>query len=197
MVWYALLLMLILFVAKRPLTGFVSKNWGPEYIPNGKLYLSSGIAVGLLAGIVGSVFDLAGKDAKTDSDEVVAVSLLIVLMTVFLLAIVNLFRRHKGKGFWFRYFGNSFFFVVAFFAGVLLGTFFVWGGVLALMAVLFYFGVGLNDVKSMFGGSSKSYNSTHRCDTCAYLDEAGFCSRSVRQIGDPVLSSCDDYMPKA
>ena len=84
-----------------------------------------GLVVGSLAGITGSVFDLIGKEAKTDSDEVVAVALGVALMLIFLLMIVNLFRRHKGKVFWFRYWSISFFFVMAFFVGVLVGTFFI------------------------------------------------------------------------
>lgn len=114
MVWYALILMLVLLVARKPLTNYVINNWGPEYLPDGKKYLLVGLVVGSLAGITGSVFDLIGKEAKTDSDEVVAVALGVALMLIFLLMIVNLFRRHKGKGFWFRYWSNSFFFVMAF-----------------------------------------------------------------------------------
>lgn len=142
MVWYALILMLVLLVARKPLTNYVINNWGPEYLPDGKKYLLVGLVVGSLAGITGSVFDLIGKEAKTDSDEVVAVALGVALMLIFLLMIVNLFRRHKGKGFWFRYWSNSFFFVMAFFVGVLVGTFFIWGGVLIMLAVLIYYGVG-------------------------------------------------------
>lgn len=196
MVWYAFLLVLILFVAKRPLIKFVTENFGPEYLPNGKLYLSVGVIVGLLAGIIGSVFDLMWKEAKTDSDEVVATALGAAIIVVFLATIVNLFRRHKGKGFWFRYFGNAFFFVNAFFVGVLLGTFLAWGGVLILIAVLIYSGIGLNDVKSMFGGSRQSSNWAQRCETCTYLGEGGYCERSVKKIGDPVSSSCSEYTPR-
>lgn len=75
MVWYALILMLVLLVARKPLTNYVINNWGPEYLPDGKKYLLVGLVVGSLAGITGSVFDLIGKEAKTDSDEVVAVAL--------------------------------------------------------------------------------------------------------------------------
>lgn len=163
-----------------------------------------GLVVGSLAGITGSVFDLIGKEAKTDSDEVVAVALGVALMLIFLLMIVNLFRRHKGKGFWFRYWSNSFFFVMAFFVGVLVGTFFIWGGVLIMLAVLIYYGVGLHDVGRMFGGAGSGadggialpINRARCCETCACLDKAGFCSRKVRKIGDPVLASCDEYMPR-
>ena len=175
---------------------FVTNNWGLEYLPNGKRYLSLGLIVGLLAGITGSVFDLIGKEAKTDSDEVVAVSLMAAIMIIFLLMIVTLFRRHKGRGFWFRYFANSFFFVVVFFVGVLLGTFFAWSGVLVLLAILTYYGIGLSNVSHMFRGSTQSSNLARCCETCACLDEAGFCSRSVQKIGDPLLSSCYRYTPK-
>ena len=63
--------------------------------------------------------------------------------------------------------------------GVLLGTFFAWSGVLVLLAILTYYGIGLSNVSHMFRGSTQSSNLARCCETCACLDEAGFCSRSV------------------
>lgn len=150
MIFYACVILIVLYLGRKKIRAYVLERYGEEYLPKNYRYLSLGFIIGSVGGIAGSFFDLQGKDRATNSDEIIAVCLGLAIMGMIGLAIINSFRRKKGKGFWARFWCNSIFFLLTFFPGALIGSSLVWGAVFIVLAIAVFHGIN----SSLFGGSS-------------------------------------------
>lgn len=196
MIFYAIVILVILFLGRKHFKTYVVANYGEEYLPKNKMFLWLGFSVGILGGILGSVFDLQGKDRATDSDELIAVCFGAIIWAIILLTIVNAFRRNKGKGFWARYCCNCFFFLVTFFPGILIGSLLIWGGVFILLAMVAYHGMGLHRLGG--GGIKGSLNLPHHncCNSCSRFDGYHCSENPMATIHNPDSNCCGNFSRK-
>lgn len=138
MIFYACVILIVLYFGRKNIKAYVIRSYGKEYLPKNNRFLWLGFIIGCLGGIVGSIFDLQGKGRATNSDEIIAGCFGGAIMGIIILAIINACRPNKSKGFWPRYFCNSFLFLVTFFPGVLVGSLTIWGAVLIVLAMIVY-----------------------------------------------------------
>lgn len=194
MIFYAFVILIVLFFGRKQIKAYVVNNFGENYLPKDMRYLGMGVAVGALGGIVGSIFDLQGRNRTMSSDELIAYCLGAAIAGVIICAIINANRKNKGKGFWARYCCNSLLFLIAFFPGILIGSLLIWGGVIIVLAYLGYYGL----TASGGGNKSRSEIPAHNCcASCRRLDIGGHCMDNPGEvIGNPLSECCNNFSPK-
>lgn len=154
MIFYACVILIVLYLGRKRIKAYVIEYYGREYLPKNNRFLWLGFVLGCVGGIVGSMFDLQGKDRASNSDEIIGSCFAGAILGIIVLAIINACRHNKGKGFWTRYWCNSFLFLVTFFPGVLLGSLMVWGAVLVVLAMAVYHGIGSTLFGTPSGGAA-------------------------------------------
>ncbi|MDR2130439.1 MAG: hypothetical protein LBP56_04640, partial [Odoribacteraceae bacterium] len=190
------IVLIVLLVKGKAIRRAITRNFGEQFFPKNYSFLGIGFGGGAVSGIIGSFYDLQGKDRATNSDEVIFVAMIVSILGILLLAIALLFIPNKKPGFWIRYAINSVLYLIGFFPGVLIGYLLLWVGVFIIIGLIGYFGLS-GSFGALAGRFSSGGTTAHKCcASCTRYDGGGHCFESPgRVISEPRSEICSGYIP--